>query len=133
MIRMAEKRRPQGKGKEKPATPLDEKAKALADAQAKLEAEIARQQQVIQEAPKRAKELQQRRRDELINRASRTEARPGSRVALPDRRFSELNVAVPVRQRGLRAERRRGRLMFFVLLLTLSGLVYWLYYTVMHP
>jgi len=55
------------------------------------------------------------------------------RVALPDRRFSELNVAVPTKTKGLRSERRRGRLMFFVLLLTLSGLVYWLYYTVTHP
>ena len=131
MMRMAEKRRPQGK--EKSPTPLDEKARALAEAQAKLEAEIARQQQVIQEAPQRAKELEERRRNELINRASRTEARPGSRVALPDRRFSELNVAVPTKTKGLRSERRRGRLMFFVLLLTLSGLVYWLYYTVTHP
>jgi hypothetical protein len=130
-MRMAPKRRPQGK--EKNPTPLDEKARALADAQAKLEAEIARQQKVITEAPQRAKEIQQRRRDELITRASRTDARPGSRVALPDRRYSELNVAVPARQRGLRAERRRGRLMFFVLLMTFCGLVYWLYYTVMHP
>ena len=128
---MGPKRRPQGK--EKTPTPLDEKARALSEAQAKLEAEIARQQQVIQEAPQRAKEIQQRRRDELINRASRTEARPGSRAALPDRRFNELNVAVPARQKGLRAERRRGRLMFFVLLLTFCGLVYWLYYTVTHP
>ncbi len=121
-------------GKPKPPTPLDEKARALADAQAKLEAEIARQQQVIQEAPKRAKEMQQRRREELINRASRTEARPGSRVALPDRRYNELNAnTVAARPRGLRAERRRGRLTFFVLLLTFCGLVYWLYYTVTHP
>ncbi len=128
---MAEKRRPQGNSKT--PTPLDEKARALAEAQTKLEAEIARQQQVIKEAPQRAKEIQLRRRDELINRASRTEARPGSRAALPDRRYSELNVAVPVRQKGLRSERRRGRLMFFVLFLTLCGLVYWLYYTVTHP
>jgi hypothetical protein len=78
--------------------------------------------------------MQQRRREELINRASRTEARPGSRVALPDRRFNEqLNVGVPARPRGLRAERRRGRLLFFVLLLTFSVLVYWFYYTVTRP
>ncbi len=130
---MAQKRRPQGKDKPNKSTPLDEKARALAETQAKLEAEIARQQRVIQEAPQRAKEIQQRRRDELINRASRTEARPGSRAALPDRRFSELNVVAPARQRGLRSERRRGRLMFFVLFVTLCGLVYWLYYTVTHP
>jgi hypothetical protein len=116
---------------EKLRTTLDEKARALAETQANLEAEIARQQRVITEAPERAKELQQRRRDELINRASRTESRTG--VALPDRRYNELHVAVPVRPRGLRAERRRGRLMFFVLLLTFCGLVCWLYYTVMQP
>lgn len=127
---MLPKRRPSGK-RPTPPTPLDEKARALIEAQLELEKQIARHQQVIQEAPQRAKEIQQRRREELINRASRTEARPGSRVALPDRRYSELNAGMPaVRPRGLRAERRRGRLMFFVLLLTFSGLVYWLYYTV---
>src|SRR5690349_5075722 len=118
---MAQKRRPQKN--DKSGSPLDDKARALADAQAKLEAEIAHQQRLIQEAPQRAQEIRQRRRDELINRASRTEARPGSRVALPDRRFStELNAVVPMRQRGLRAERRRGRLMFFVLLVTFCAL-----------
>jgi hypothetical protein len=116
-----------------PPSPLDAKARALAETQAKLEAEIARQQQVIQDAPQRAKEMQQRRREELINRASRTDARPGSRVALPDRRYNEqLNVGVHARPR-LRSERRRGRLLFFVLLLTFSGLVYWFYYTVTRP
>ena len=130
-MRMAPKRRPQKN--EKSPTPLDDKARALAEAQAKLEAEIARQQKVIKEAPQRAKEIQQRRRDELLTRASRTEARPASRAAVPDRRYNELNVAVPARQKGLRAERRRGRLMFFVLLMTFCGLVYWLYYTVTHP
>jgi hypothetical protein len=131
-MRMAPKRRPVKK--DNAPTTLDEKARALAEAQAKLEAEIAAQQRLIQEAPERAKEMRLRQRDELIRSKSRTETRPGSRTALPDRRFSELNAAVaPVRQRGLRAERRRGRLMFFVLLVTFCGLVYWLYYTVTHP
>lgn len=131
---MVPKRRPSGK-RPAPPTPLDEKARALTEAQARLADQIAQQQRVIQEAPQRAQEIQQRRREELINRASRTEARPGSRVALPDRRYNEqLNAGVATaRPRGLRAERRRGRLMFFVLLLTLSGLVYWLYYTVANP
>ena len=128
---MAPKRRPLKN--DKSGSPLDEKQRALAEAQAKLEAEIARQQQVILEAPKRAKEIQLRQRDEFINRASRTEARAGSRVALPDRRYDQLNTVVPMRQRGLRAERRRGRLMFFVLLMTFCALVYWLYFTVTHP
>lgn len=127
---MLDKRRP--KSKAKPETPLDEKARALAEQQLRLDAEIARAQQVIKEAPERAKKLQQEQREALITRASRTE-RPGSRATLLDRRHSELNAAIPMRQRGLRAERRRGRLMFFVLLTTFCGLVYWLYYTVTHP
>jgi hypothetical protein len=34
---------------------------------------------------------------------------------------------MPARQKSLRAERRRGRFLFFILLCTLAAVVYWAY------
>ncbi len=119
--------------RDKSSTPLDARQKALAEEEAKIRTEIERRQRLIEKAPEIAKEQARRRREEYVNRASRTEARPGSRVTLPDRRFNyELNAAIPARQKTMRAERRQGRLMFFFLLFVFAGLVYWLYYTVIH-
>jgi hypothetical protein len=121
-------------GKDKAPSPIDEKARALAEQEAQLRAKMESCQKLIEEAPKLAEEQRKLRREELINRASRTEARHGSRAALPDRRFGyEANVAAPAQRRRLRAERRQGRLTFFILLLTLAGLVSWAYYTFTHP
>src|SRR3954468_11463615 len=101
-------------GKAKAPSPIDEKARALAEQEAQLRAQMESVQKLIEEAPKIAEEQRKLRREELINRASRTEARSGSRAALPDRRF-EANVAAPAQRRRLRAERRQGRLTFFFL------------------
>ena len=119
-------------GKNKTPSPIDEKARALAEQEAELRAKMASVQKLIEEAPKIAEAQARQRREELINRASRTDARPGCRTALPDRRF-EANVAVPAQRRRLRAERRQGRLTFFFWLLTLAGLMTWAYYTFTHP
>ena len=114
--------------KDKSPSPLDEQARALAEQEEKLRAKMESCQKLIAEAPAIAREQARQRREELINRASRTDARPGCRTALPDRRF-DVNVAVPAQRRRLRAERRQGRLLFFVLLLVLAGLITWAYYT----
>jgi hypothetical protein len=115
-------------GKDKGSSPLDAKQKELAEQEAKLRAEMERHQRLIEKAPEIAKEQARRRREELINRASRTEA--GSRVALPDRRHGfELNAALPARHKALRAERNQGRLLFFTLLFVLAAVLYWAYYT----
>lgn len=115
-----------------PDTPLTAKQRAIAEQEAKLRAQVERYQKLIEEAPKLAKERQRVQREQFINRASRTETRPGSRTSLPDRRY-DLNVGTPARQRRLRSERNRGRMTFFVLLLVLAGAVLWLYYTVIAP
>jgi hypothetical protein len=116
-------------GKDKTPTPLDTQQAELAAKEAQLRAEMEKHQRLIEKAPEIAKEQAKRRREELINRASRTDARPGSRVALTDPRHHELNVAMPARQKSLRAERNQGRLMFFVLLFALAGVIYWAYCT----
>ena len=114
-------------------SPLDAKARALAEEQEKLRQEIERNERLIKEAPKIAKEWERTRREELIKRRSRTDARPGSHVALHDRRhLLELDPGRPLRQKKLRAERRRGRLLFFVLLFTFGLVVYWAYWVFTH-
>jgi hypothetical protein len=120
--------------KPQPVSPLDEKARALAAEQDKLRAEIERNERLIKEAPKLRKEHERLRREELVKRASRTDARRGSRVALQDPRHGfELNAAMPARVKSLRAERRRGRFLFFILLCTFAAVVYWAYFIFSHP
>lgn len=124
---MLPKRRKQEK-QTKPASPLDAKARALEEKQRKLQAEIERNQRLIEDAPKIRKEQERARREELIKRASRTDGRRGNRVALHDPRHGfELNAAMPARVKSLRAERRRGRFLFFVLLCAFVAVVYWAY------
>jgi hypothetical protein len=121
---------PKRRKSEKPqaSSPLDDKARALAEQQDKLRAEIERNQRLIENAPKLRKEYERIRREELVKRASRTEGRRGSHVALQDPRHGyEFNAAMPARQKSLRAERRRGRFLFFILLCTLAAVVYWAY------
>ena len=126
---------PKRRKQEKPAdsSPLAAQARALSEAQDKLRTEIERRERLIKEAPEIAKKQERIRREELIKRASRTDARPGSRVALQDPRHGfELNAAIPARQKSLRAERRRGRFLFFVLLCTFGAVLYWAYATFTH-
>ena len=111
-----------------PASPLDVKRRALAEQQAKLEAEIAKKQRLIEEAPKIAKEQERQRRNEIIARASRTEGRLGTR-GLQDQRYAyQATVIAPTRR--LKSERRQGMLTFFVLCMVLAAVLAWLYYTV---
>jgi hypothetical protein len=111
-------------------SPLTAKQRELLEQEQKLKAEIERKQQFVANAPKRAAEMQREQRDELLRRAATMH--PGIRnTSIPDRRFSlDANVAVPAQQKRMRAERRQGRLMFFILLLTLAGSILYLYYTV---
>jgi hypothetical protein len=130
---MVPKRRKTNPSKEgKAGSPLDERRRSLAEEEAKLREQMEQNQKLIEDAPKIARERARQRREELITRATRTDARPGSKAALIDRRFYEVNVAAPAQHRRLRAERRQGRLTFFLLLIVFSGVIFWLYYTVMH-
>jgi len=126
--------KPRKPEKPKGSSPLDAKARALAEQQEQLRAEIERNERLIQEAPKIAKERERTRREELIKRRSRTDSRPGSPVALHDRRhlFELVDPGKPLQQKKLRAERRRGRLLFFVLLGTFGLVVCWAYFVFTH-
>ena len=118
---------------EKAESPLDAKMREVAEREAKNRAQMEECQQVIKDAPQRAKKIAEARREELITRAARTETRRGNPAALHDRwRTMEVNAAAPAQHKRLRAERQQGRLLFFALLFTLLGVGCWLYYTLTH-
>ena len=118
---------------EKAESPLDAKMREVAEREAKNRAQMEECQQVIKDAPQRAKKIAEARREELIARAAHTETRRGNPAALHDRwRTMEVNAAAPAQHKRLRVERRQGRLLFFALLFTLLGVGYWLYYTLTH-
>jgi hypothetical protein len=124
-------KRPQQKDTPLPATPLGARQRALQEQERKLRERMEKYQKLIEEAPKLAAERAKEQREELISRAARTFKQPGGGNVLPDRRYGlDANVAAPAQQRRMRAERRQGRLMFFVLLLTLAASVGYLYYTI---
>lgn len=114
-------------------SPLDAKKREIAEREAKNRAAMEECKKLIEEAPQRAEKIARARREEVIARASRTDRPRENPAALPDRRHTlEANAAPPARHRRLRAERRQGRLLFFLLLLTLVGVAYWLYCMVMY-
>jgi len=125
--------KPAGKKKPEPSkapTPLSTKQRALQEQETKLKAEMERCKKLVEDAPRIAAEQQRRQREEMINRASMTH-RPTRPTAVVDRGTTlRADPAVTGRQRRTRAERRQGRMMFFVLLLTLAAAVFYLYHTV---
>ena len=116
-----------------PPTPLSAQQQALEEEARKLKEKLERYKKLVDDAPRIARERERARRNELIARASRTEARKGSR-ALPDTRDGEeKRIESGLRahtDRGLRIERTQGRTLFFFLLLALLGVMGWLYHTV---
>jgi DNA repair ATPase RecN len=121
--------------RQKSSTPLDAAQKKIAEEEAKLRVQMQKYEQLIEEAPKiaaerkrRAEELERVRREEAVRRRAKIEGRFGP-LGLPDRRY-ELNAGAPAKQRRLRAERNRGRFMFFILLLLFGAALAYLWYTV---
>jgi hypothetical protein len=112
-------------------TPLTARQRELLEQEQRLKAEMEACTKFVKEAPERIAKKQREQRDEILRRAAMPH-RGGGSTKVVDRRFElEANVVAPV-QRRMRAERRQGRLMFFILLLTLAGAIFYLYYTVTH-
>ncbi len=130
MPSMASKRRPAKKPSAADETPLSARKNEVAEQEAKLRAQMEKYKKLIEDAPRLAKERERRLQEQFVIRKSRTEADGRSRAALRDRRY-ELNAGAPAKLKRLRAERNRGRLMFFILLLVFGGLVAWLYFNVL--
>ncbi len=128
---MAQKRIPNSRGRAREATPIDAAQRRVAEQEAQLQAQMQRCQKVLDLAPKIKEERRKVLQEEARARVARIEGRFGSISALPDRRY-ELNAGAPAKHRRLRAERNRGRFMFFILFLALCGAVASLYYIVTH-
>jgi hypothetical protein len=117
-----------GRQNANPSTPLDAEKRRLQEEATRLQAEMETKRRLIEQAPRLKAEVEKRRREELVTRASRTEARLGSPGALLDPRHGfEANVGAVVRTRKLRRERNQGMWTFFVLCLMLLGALYWVY------
>lgn len=126
------KKQPRRKPAASGENPLNSKQRALQEEEQKLKAKMEKMAKFVEDAPKLAEQRRREQREELLRRAATTHKGMGS-TALIDRRATlEANVAAPAQQRRMRAERRQGRLMFLILLLTLAGAIFYLYYTVTH-
>lgn len=117
---------------------LTSQQRELALQEAQVKAEFAKAQRVIAEAPKlqaererREEEKRREQREYATARDARNEHHFGSPARLTDWRCN-LNTGLPTKKRQLRAERNRGRLMFFVLLAIFACAILWLYFTINH-
>lgn len=116
------------KPKERAPSPLDEKRKALAEHERKINDAIERRKRLIEEAPKLKQEQAKRRREELLHRKSRIETGANTRAALFDKRHA-LDATTAVRPRPkLKREQRQGMLTFFVLLAAFACVLVWIYF-----
>jgi len=105
-------------------TPLDQTKQDLAKQESELRDQMQKLQQMIDNAPRVAEEIQKRQREELLMRASSGGSRLDVSMALHDERYGG---GAPARPRGsLRKQRREGRIIFLVLVIALLIAAIWL-------
>jgi phage repressor protein C with HTH and peptisase S24 domain len=109
----------------KAATTLDQSKQELAQRESELRKKMEELEQLIADAPRVAEEMTRQQREELLTRASAGRSRLDVAISLQDKRYSE-EVGGARRPRALRKERREGRIIFIVLLITLLGAILWL-------
>ncbi|HXP35242.1 MAG TPA: hypothetical protein VN827_06825 [Chthoniobacterales bacterium] len=106
------------------ATALDQTKLELARQESELRDQMEKLERMIADAPRVAEEVEKRQREELLIRASQGGSRLDVSMALQDKRYGESG---PGRRRGsLRKERREGRIVFLVLIITLLIAAIWL-------
>ena len=103
---------------------LDQTKQELARQESELRDQMKKLERMIAEAPRVAEEIEKRQREELLMRASEGGSRLDVSMALHDERHGDPN---PGKRRGsLRKERREGRILFLVLIITLLIAAIWL-------
>ena len=108
----------------KSATTLDHSKEALAQRESELREQMLKLERMIEQAPRVAEEMGKRQREELLMRASEGGSRLDVSMALHDERHGD---PTPGKRRGsLRKERREGRILFLVLIITLLIAAIWL-------
>jgi septal ring factor EnvC (AmiA/AmiB activator) len=105
-------------------TALDQTKQELARQESELRDQMEKLERMIADAPRVAEEVERRQREELLMRASQGGSRLDVSMALQDKRYGESG---PGRRRvSLRKERREGRIVFLVLIITLLIAAIWL-------
>jgi hypothetical protein len=105
------------------ATTLDQTKQQLAQEESQLRDQMQKLEKMIADAPRVAEEVGRRQREELLMRASDGRNRLDVSIALHDKRYDS---GVEPRRGVLRKERREGRIVFLVLVITLAAAVIWL-------
>lgn len=109
----------------KPSTALDHSKEDLARQESELRDQVEKLERMIADAPRVAEEKTRQQREELLMRAGAESTRLDVSVALQDKRYSETGESGR-RPGSMRKQRREGRIIFLVLLITLAGAVIWL-------
>jgi len=101
-------------------SPIDNRQKALAEQEEKLRLKQQELEQFIRETPGRKKELEIRKRQDLVIRASQPSRRAESPGSLFDKRYDANVSAMPHRRgKSLRAEQQAVRLRSLTLVVLL--------------
>ena len=105
-------------------TALDQTKQELARQESELRDQMEKLERMIADAPRVAEEVEKRQHEELLMRASQGGSRLDVSMALQDKRHGD---AGPSKRRGsLRKERREGRILFLLLIITLLAAAIWL-------
>jgi septal ring factor EnvC (AmiA/AmiB activator) len=105
-------------------TTLDQTKQELARQESELRDQVQKLERMIADAPRVAEEVEKRQREELLMRASEGGSRLDVSMALHDERYGG---SAPAKSRGsMRKQRREGRIIFLVLIITLLIAAIWL-------
>lgn len=106
-------------------TTLDHSKQELARRESELRERVEKLEQMIADAPRVAEEITRQQREELLTRASEGRSRLDAAISLQDKRYGE-EPGTSRRRPALRKQRREGRIIFIVLLITLLVAIVWL-------
>jgi hypothetical protein len=120
--------KPKPRPRKTSGTPIDARQAALQQQEEKLRQDMQRLKSFVEKAPEMKKAAEERRREELISRASAGSHRIDT-PRLLDRRFEVVVSSAEPRPRGrsLKKEQRQQRITFFSLLIALLLLAFWLF------
>jgi hypothetical protein len=106
-------------------TTLDHSKQELARRESELRDRVEKLEQMIADAPRVAEEITRQQREELLHRASEGRSRLDVAISLQDKRYGD-DMGSSRRRPALRKQRREGRIIFIVLLITLLVAIVWL-------
>jgi len=105
-------------------TALDQTKQELARQESELRDQMEKLERMIADAPRVAEQVERRQREELLMRASQGGSRLDVSMALHDKRYGDAGSGK--RRVSLRKERREGRIVFLLLIITLLAAAIWL-------